>query len=253
MLGASVDAEAGVEGDRRRRRRRRRPAARCGRRCRPGRRSRRGRCRAARPVAGAVPTPTTTRRRRACCRRRGPAPPPGPRRGRSPASRRSAPAPPRSRCSSANQPPSCSPRIGASGVASASIIVTSTPEPAGRRGDLLADEAGADDRQPSARDELGPQAARVREGAQGVDVLVAVEERQPPRRAAGRDQQLARSRAPRRSRARSRPRRRVERLGAGAEQQLDPLLLVPARPAGRRPTPRRRVPASSSLESGGRS
>ena len=100
-------------------------------------------------------------------------------------------------------------------------------EPAGRRGDLLADEAGADDHQASAGDEFGPQAAGVGQGAQGVDVVV-VEEGQAPRRAAGRDQQLAVGERLA-GVQRQRPRRRVERLGPGAEQQLDPLLRVPVR------------------------
>ena len=52
------------------------------------------------------------------------------------------------------------------------------PGLAGGRGDLLADEAGADDRQAGARLELGAQPPGVGEGAQVVDVRVALQRRQ---------------------------------------------------------------------------
>ena len=99
-------------------------------------------------------------------------------------------------------------------------------EPAGGCRDLLADESGPDDRETGAGSQLLAQPAGVGEGAQGVDVLVALEEGQPPRGAAGRDQQLLVAQLlagvePHGAGA------RVERLGAGAEQELDPFLLVP--------------------------
>ena len=99
-------------------------------------------------------------------------------------------------------------------------------ELAGSRGDLLADEAGADDRQPGARDQLLAQAPRVGERAQGVDVLEAGEEWQPARRASGRDQQLLVAQLDAGVEGDGAG-FRVQRLGPGAQQQLDLFLLVP--------------------------
>ena len=141
---------------------------------------------------------------------------------------------PSSRCSSANQAPSSAPRIGASGVSSASIIVTSTPS----RRAVAATSWPMKPAPTIASRAPGTSSARRRpgvgQGPQVVDVLVAVEERQPPRSTPGRDQQLLVAQLGARV-EHDRSGLGVEPLGAGAQQQLDLLLLIPpGRPVGDR-------------------
>ena len=192
----------GRRGPRRRRRRRRR-AARCAPRCRCGRPSRRGRCRAARPVAGAVPTPTTTASQAIrLAAGEDQLLDPAVARGRPRASRRSAPARPRSRCSSANQRADLARRGSARAASSsASIIVTSTPSRRAVAATSWPMKPAPTIASRAPGPQLRAQPAGVGERAQGVDVLEALEEGQPAGRAAGRDQQLLVARARRRSRA----------------------------------------------------
>ena len=87
----------------------------------------RGRCRRATPWPARRRRPRRPRRRRRSARRRARAPRPARRRARRSHGAPASTSTPSSRCSRANHAPSCSPRIAASGVASASISVTSAP------------------------------------------------------------------------------------------------------------------------------
>ena len=219
---------------------RRRPARRRdgGGRCRPGTRWR-GRLRSRRPPC--------RRRRRSRLQldgggRGGPAQP-----RRAAPTRTSTPSAP---CIAANQPPTSAPRIGASGAGSASTSVTWTPRP-GRRGDLLADEAGPDHRQAGAGDEGLAQPAGVGERPQDVDVLEGAGAGQAPRRRTRGDQEAVAGKAAAEASSSRRPagRSRTARSPTIRSTAASAYAWRDRKASAASST----VPASSSLESGGRS
>ena len=121
---------------------------------------------------------------------------------------------------------------------------------ASARGHLLPDEAGADDGEPRAVGEHAAQRDRIVEGPQLRHVVVAGQDREGARPTAGRDQQL---RVAQRGAGgqRQSARRGRERRGAGAEQQVDGILLVPGDRSGRPATRRRPRPAAAPWRAAG--
>ena len=111
-------------------------------------------------------------------------------------------------------------------------------EAAGGCGDLLADEAGADDRQSRPRRERLAQRVRVGERAQRMNVRAPGEHRQPPRAGAGGDDQLVVAELGA-VLERDAPGGDVEPRRAAAEQQLDLVARRTTRAAG---TARRAAP-----------
>ena len=160
---------------------------------------------------------------------------------------------PSARCRRANQSPSSGPSTPASGRRRRLDHRHLGAEPARGRGDLLADEAGADDGQPRAAAEHLAQPRGVVERPQHRDVLVAVEQRQRPRPAAGGDQQpvVAQASCRRRAAAAARRRRARPRRRRAAARPRAPRTTRAGAVRQRRSAPC--SPVSSSLDSGGRS
>ena len=107
-------------------------------------------------------------------------------------------------------------------------------------GNLLADEACANDRQPRARHERGAQADGVGERAQHVHVRPPDQRRQPPRAAPRRDEQRVIPKLKPVLLQHHPPRTDVEPSRGPPEQQLDVLLVVPRRRPERWITPARK-------------